>query len=145
MKKRKMETDCHRRQSPQRGDRRYHSNCERTNRPGSLRLGQNCIRWSLSLAAGMTGRHHGASTLLRHMVAALPFRRSHCCTWKDTSHGRRDGPQKGNRQQCERSYPNHPHKCTASADYQKKDSTTNYDVSPPLTMTAVTAITTLKF
>ncbi len=68
----------------------------------------------------MTGRHHGTSTLLRHMVAALPFRGSHRRTWKDTGHGWRDGPQKGNRQQCECPDPSHPHKCTASADYQKQ-------------------------
>jgi len=54
MKKRKMETDCHRRQRPQRGDRRYHSNCERTNWPSSLRLRKNRVRRSLRLTTGMT-------------------------------------------------------------------------------------------
>lgn len=107
MKKRKMETDCHHRQRPQRGDRWYHSNREGTNRPSRLRLGKNGFGWSLSLTAGMTGRHHRASTLLRHVVAALPFGERHCRTWKDARHGRRDCPQQGDRQQREGSDSSH--------------------------------------
>jgi len=120
MKKRKMETDCHRSQRPQRGDRRYHSNCEGTNRTRSLRLGKNSVRRPLSLAARVTGRHHGASALVRHVVATLPFRGSHCRSWKDARHRWRDCPQKGDRQQHEGSDPSHPHECTASADCQKQ-------------------------
>jgi hypothetical protein len=92
MRKRKMGVHCHRGQRPERSDRRYHGNGEGTKRPGSLRLGKNGVRWSLSLAAGMTGRHHRASTLLRHVVAAFPLRGGHCHTRKNARHGWRDCP-----------------------------------------------------
>ena len=92
MKKRKMAVYRDFGQPPNRSDRRYHSNCEGTNWPGSLRLGKNRVRRCLSLAAGMTGRHNGTSTLLRHVVAALAFRGSHCHTRKNTSHRRCDRP-----------------------------------------------------
>ena len=92
MKKGKVTANCRRGQRPQRCNRWYHRNRERTNRSGSLRLGKDGARGSLSLTAGMTGRHHGASTLLRHVVAALPFRGSHRRTWKDAGHGWRDRP-----------------------------------------------------
>ena len=92
MKKRKMETDCHRSQRSWRGDLRYHSNREGANRPGTQGLGNNRVGWSLRLAAGMTSRHHGTSTLLRHVVAARAFRGRHCRARKDARHGRRDGP-----------------------------------------------------
>jgi hypothetical protein len=144
MKKREVGAHCWRRQSPQRGDRWYHGNCEGANRPGSLCLGKKSVRRPLSFAAGMTGRHHGASTLLRHVVAALSLRRSHGRTRKDTSYGWRERPQKGNRQQCECSDPNHPHNCTASLITRNKDTTSSHDVSPPLRTTAVTMITALR-
>jgi hypothetical protein len=92
----------------------------------------------------MIGWHRGASTLLRHVVAALPFSCSQCRTPKDTSHGWRDRPQKGNRQQRKCSRPSHPHDCTASAVFEKQSTTSNSDVSPPLTTTAATVITTLE-
>jgi len=125
MKKQKMAAHCHRRQRPKRGKWRYHSDREGTNRSGGLGLGKNSVRWSLSLAAGMTGRHHGTSTLLRHVVAAFPFRGSHCHTWKHTSHGWRDRPQQGDRQQRECSGSCHSHQCTFSECYEQLTSNDN--------------------
>src|SRR5260370_11837871 len=113
MEKRKMGAHCQCGQCRERCDRGYHSNRERTNRLGSQRLGKNSVVWSLGLTAGMTRWHHGASTLFRHVVAALPFRGSHCRTRKNTRYGWRDRPQQGDRQQRECSGSSHPHKCTA--------------------------------
>jgi hypothetical protein len=119
MKKRKMAAHGHCGKSSQRDDRRYHRNRE-TIRPCRLRLGKNSVCWSLSFAAGMTGRHHGASTLLRHVMAALAFRGSHGRNRKDARHGRRDRPEQGNRQQREGSDSSHSHDCTAFTDYDRQ-------------------------
>jgi hypothetical protein len=91
----------------------------------------------------MTGRHHRASTLLRHVAAALPFRGSHCRTWKDARHGRRDCPEQGNRQQRESSDSSHSHQCTAFSDYRERTLTSSDDVRSHRRRTTVTGITSL--
>jgi hypothetical protein len=92
----------------------------------------------------MTRWHHGASTLLRHAVAALPFRGSHCRTRKNTRHGWRDRPQQGDRQQRECSGSSHPHKCTTFSGCDEQVLASKNDVSLTRTTAAVTGITASK-
>src|SRR5260370_39526349 len=92
----------------------------------------------------MTRWHHGASTLLRHVVAALPFRGGHCRTRKNTRHGWRDRPQQGDRQQRECSGSSHPHKCTTFSGCDEQVLASKNDVSLTRTTAAVTGITASK-
>ena len=117
VKKRKMGTHSYCGRRHERSGWRNDSNRERTNWPGSLRLGKNGVRGCMGLAAGMASRHHGAFTLLRHAVAALPFRGSHGHTRKHTRHRRRDRPYQGDRQQGECSGSCHFHQSTAFCRY----------------------------
>ena len=119
VKKCEVRAHGYHRQSPQRRCRWYHSNGEGTTRTGSLRLGKNSVRRSLSLAAGVIGRHHGTSALVRHVVATLPFRGSHCRTRKNTRHDWCDRPQQGDRQQRECSSSSHSHQCTFSENCEQ--------------------------
>ena len=78
MKKRKVGLHSHGRQRPSRGDRRYHSNCKGTNRPGSQRPGEERCWLVHEPCSRNEWRHHRAPTLVGHVMAAFPFSGSHC-------------------------------------------------------------------
>ena len=68
----------------------------------------------MSLAAGMTGRHHRRSAFLRHLQAAIVFCLSHGPQRNQASDGRRRGPKNRYHQHCQSTCSGHRHSVSLS-------------------------------
>lgn len=93
----------------------------------------HCRVVGLCLAAGMTCRHNRRPALVRHLLAALVFRRSHRVCGQQTGYGRARGPEDHGHQHRKSTCPVHSHSLQLWKSKSKP--------LPPVYLGAVTKVT----